>query len=198
MYSGIAHHATKDSREIQLYYINNFAYNMRINNTTRKILNVRRNEYARLLEPKHKHYKSMQQTAADAEQAYKEDAFQIVARLRAMRERHIHGESIQFQRFRQKLTRMYQGRELPTATRVQPKTASAKCWKEHTHYWAETTLAKRREEKRARDAEPVVSHMEWLKITGNRAPTSLARLRTILDLTIDNTRRLVRLAWFQQ
>ncbi len=59
-------------------------------------------------------------------------------------------------------------------------------------------LAKRREEKRARDAEPVVSHMEWLKITGNRAPTSLARLHTILDLTIDSTRRLVRLAWFQQ
>ena len=64
------------------YYLNSLAYNMRINNRTRKMLNMWRTEYARPLKAGRRDTRKRggTQTEEDTRQRAKEDADQFAAR----------------------------------------------------------------------------------------------------------------------
>ena len=176
------------------YYLNSLAFNMRINNLTRKMLNTRRTEFARRLEPDRRApRKSDNRTSSGTKLNAVDDADQWQARQNARNAktntRRIRKKKTCYIKLEEKLKNLYQRKKIKSSRRKQQQTnaASDKHWKTHDHFWAKNQIDERERKYKAKDKAPAQTIHERLHSIGERAPTSATLLDTILSAIVEQT-----------
>ena len=179
------------SDKSRYYYLNSLAYNMRINNLTRKMLNTRRTEFARPLDPDRRvPRKSDNRTSSGAKLNAEDDADQWLARMHARQAKtntsRVRKKKMCYIKLEQKLKRLYRRRKRKLSRRKkQTNAALGKLWKTHDHFWAKSKIDERALKRKATKEEPAMTNEERMRSIGERTATSASLLATIPRVAVE-------------
>ena len=179
------------SDKARYYYLNSLAFNMRINNLTRKMLNTRRTEFARPLDPNRRvPRKSDNRTSSDGKLNAEDDWDQWVARQSARNAKtntsRVSKKKWRYIKLGKKLKKLYGERKRKLSRRKkQTNAASGKLWKTHDHFWAKSKIDERALKRKAKDKEPAMTKEERVRSIGERTATSATLLATIPRVAVE-------------
>ena len=171
------------SNRARYWYLNSLASNSRVNSMTRKMLNVRRFEYAREVKCTRRSSKGKERG-----QDHDEDAQQIVARLNAREaqkgKRRASKREADLVRLEATFDGLYDSTTPKPKRRRRRKATSGAPWKKYTHEWALNENERRKKKQNDLDKMLLMPLEQRLTLIG-RSCTPAARLATILDVVAD-------------
>lgn len=179
------------SDKSRYYYLNSLAFNMRINNLTRKMLNTRRTEFARPLDPDRRvPRKSDNRTSSGTKLDAEDDADQWLARQSARNATtntsRIRKKKWCYEQLEKKLKILYRPRKRKLPRRKkQTNAASGKLWKTHDHFWAKSKIEERALKDRVTKKEPAMTKEERVRSIGEWTPTSATLLATVPRVAVE-------------